>query len=318
MTERATQDRKRTPDGVHIRAPAKVNLVLRVLDRRVDGFHNLWSLMQTVALEDEVCIHLRSGSQGIRVECNDPTLPTDHRNLVVRAASLVLRAANSSFGLDISITKRIPMGAGLGGGSSDAAATIISLSHVLGLEWSPEDMARLGQTLGSDVPFFFSAPSAVVRGRGEEVKRLRVEGQRWVVLVQPGFMVETRWAYERLTSTRQAVRPLSQACEQIATKASTSWEDIIPLMENDFEEALAPVHRAFGEIKQELLTRGAEAALLSGSGSTVFGLFRAKAEADKARAAFGSSEEYHASVAATGKTPLTCHERSPGTALLTS
>ena len=306
MTERATMDAKRTLGRVRIRAPAKVNLILRVLDRRADGFHNLWSLMQTVALEDELSIQLRSGSQEVRLECSDQSLPTDHRNLVARAASLVLQHTGSSFGLDISLTKRIPMEAGLGGGSSDAAATIMGLNHLLGLDWSPEDMGKLGQCLGSDVPFFFFAPSAVVRGKGEEVTRVQVNGQRWVVLVHPSLAIETRWAYEQLTSTRQTVRPLSDAVRKLAAKKAITWDEVIPLMENDFEEALVPTYGAFREIKQELLAQGADAALLSGSGSTVFGLFRAEAEAGSARAAFGKSHEHRTSVVATSTTPLAC------------
>ena len=140
---------------VRICAPAKVNLILRVLDRRTDGYHNLWSLMQTVALEDELHIRLQSDTTGVRLRCDDPTLPTDGRNLVARAAGVVLERAGLSVGLDIRIVKRIPVSAGLGGGSSDAAATIVGLNRLLALGWSTSQMAQVGQVLGSDVPFFF-------------------------------------------------------------------------------------------------------------------------------------------------------------------
>ncbi|MDH5642040.1 MAG: hypothetical protein OEY28_12165, partial [Nitrospira sp.] len=150
---------------VTVRAPAKVNLILRILDRRADGFHNLWSLMQTVGLEDEITIRLDQGPPGIRLQCDDSSLDTGRTNLVCRAADAVLRRCGRTAGVDIVLAKRIPMGAGLGGGSSDAAATIVGLSRLLGLGWSSEDMAEVGQVLGSDVPFFFFAPSAVVRGR---------------------------------------------------------------------------------------------------------------------------------------------------------
>ena len=277
MTDQQASDR------VHLRAPAKVNLILRVLDRRPDGFHNLWSLMQAVALEDELELRRRRDSQETRLFCPDASVPTDHRNLVVRAASLVLQRSGQAVGLDIELTKRIPVGAGLGGGSSDAAATIVGLNRLLDLGWSRDEMAALGQELGSDVPFFFFPPSAIVQGKGEEVRPIQLAGERWVLLVQPGFPVETKWAYEQLARTRLGPRPLSKALEAVATAGALSWNDVIPLMENDFEEVLRPTHGVFGEIKRHMLLQGAEAALLSGTGSTVFGLFNSERDANRAR-----------------------------------
>lgn len=277
-----------TNNEVRVRAPAKVNLVLRVLDRRPDGYHNLWSLMQTVGLADELRLRLRMDSAGLRLHCDAPALPTDGRNLVSRAAALVLERAGLSagrkVGLEIHLAKRIPVSAGLGGGSSDAAATIAGLNRLLELGWSAEEMARVGQGLGSDVPFFFFGPSAVVRGRGDEVAPMTLTGERWVVLVHPGFPIDTRWAYERLSTTRKGIVPLSKALSGIADKTALSWEDVIPLMENDFEEALAPTHRVLQDIKAELVSAGAEAALLSGSGATVFGVFRDEGSAVRAQA----------------------------------
>jgi 4-diphosphocytidyl-2-C-methyl-D-erythritol kinase len=276
-----------TNDEIRISAPAKVNLILQVLDRRPDGYHNLWSLMQTVALEDQVSVRLCPDSTELRLFCDDPALPTDGQNLVTRAAALVLNEAHRQsqhrVGVEIHLAKRIPAGGGLGGGSSDAAATIVGLNRLLGLGWSAEEMARVGQSLGSDVPFFFFAPSAVIRGRGEEVVPVVLTGERWVVLVNPGFPIETRWAYERLAGARRGVRQLSEGLRRLDGKAALSWDEVIPLMENDFEEALTPVHQMIGTIKAELVSLGAEAALLSGSGATVFGIFRDENSARRAR-----------------------------------
>ena len=181
-----------TPVTVH--APAKVNLILRILDRRPDGYHNLWSIMHTVALEDAVT--MRASSQaGIRLACNVEGLSVDHTNLVWKAASAVLEHARLSVGVDIELHKRVPMGAGLGGGSSDAAATIVGLNQSLKLGWSRAKMAEVGQALGSDVAFFLFAPSAIVSGRGESVRPVTIEGGRWIVLVKPMFGIETKWAY---------------------------------------------------------------------------------------------------------------------------
>src|SRR5437016_2506689 len=168
-----------SPSEITVFAPAKINVILRILDRRPDGFHNLWSIMQTVALEDEVSIKICTGRPGIQLRCDAMQLATDNSNLVYRAAAVVLSRARQSIGLDIELRKRIPMGAGLGGGSSDAAATIMGLNHLLRLEWSPTQMADAGQLIGSDVPFFLFAPSAFVAGRGETVRPVVVEGLGW-------------------------------------------------------------------------------------------------------------------------------------------
>ncbi len=298
-----------TNNGVRVSAPAKVNLILRVLDRRPDGYHNLWSLMQTVELEDQLRFRLRPDSSEARLSCDDPALPTDGRNLVTRAAALVLERVRQhsqrTVGVDIHIAKRIPMGGGLGGGSSDAAATIIGLNSLLGLGWSAEEMARVGQSLGSDIPFFFFAPCALVYGRGEEVAPVTLTGERWVVLVNPGFPIETRWAYERLAGARQGVRPLAEGLRQLHGKATLSWDEVIPLMENDFEGALAPTHHVIGEIKAELISQGAEASLLSGSGSTVFGIFRDERSALRAMASVGQVADRRAFAVRAGSAPST-------------
>jgi 4-diphosphocytidyl-2-C-methyl-D-erythritol kinase len=275
-----------SPSEITVFAPAKINVVLRILDRRPDGFHNLWSIMQTVALEDEVSIKIRADRQAIQLRCDAAQLAADQSNLVYRAAAEVLARAHLSIGLDVELRKRIPMGAGLGGGSSDAAATIIGLNRLLRLEWSPTQMADAGQSLGSDVPFFFFAPSAIVAGRGETVRPVVVEGRRWVVLVNPGFGVNTKWAYQQLAATRTAVRPLLPVQQELDRQSKLSWTQMVAAAENDFE---SPVFAAYGklrEIKQSLQAYGAEIALLSGSGATVFGVFENEARARQAQAQF--------------------------------
>lgn len=268
---------------VRVAAPAKVNLILRVLDRQSDGYHTIWSVMHRVGLEDEVAVTVWPDSTGVTLTCDDPALPTDHRNLVWRAASLVLERIGRPLGVTISLTKRIPVSAGLGGGSSDAAATILALNRLLELGWSCTDMARMGEILGSDVPFFFCGPSALVSGRGELVTPFTLQGQRWLVLVHSGFPIPTKWAYERLSAFRRSAPPLSESIARLGQQAEVTWDEVIPLMENDFEPVLFPVHGVLGAIKTELLRAGAEAALLSGSGATVFGVFRTEGEARHAR-----------------------------------
>jgi 4-diphosphocytidyl-2-C-methyl-D-erythritol kinase len=294
---------------VRVNAPAKVNLVLRVLDRRPDGYHNLWSVMQTVGLEDELYVGL-SARAGVRLQCDEAGVPTDGRNLVVRAAAAVLARAGLSEsrapGVEIHLIKRIPVSAGLGGGSSDAAATIVALNALLGLGWSRGTMGDVGAPLGSDVPFFLFAPSALVRGRGEDVAALSVTGARWVVLVNPGFPIETRWAYGQLSAGRTGVKPLSEALRRVERDGAVSWDRAVALLENDFEPALAPTHGVLEQIKRQLLAAGAEAALLSGSGATVFGVFRDQAGAVRAQQALGRTEGWRVFAVPAGIAPLSC------------
>lgn len=293
-----------SPSEITVFAPAKINVILRILGRRPDGFHNLWSIMQTVALEDEVQIRLRADRQDIQLKCDATQLAADQSNLVYRAANEVLARAQQSIGLDIELRKRIPMGAGLGGGSSDAAATIIGLNHLLRLEWSPTQMADVGQLLGSDVPFFLFAPSAFVAGRGETVRPVVVEGTRWIVLVNPGFGVNTKWAYQELAATRTAVTPLSLAQREIDRQSRVSWAQLIAAAENDFEAPVFGAHGNLREIKRSLQAHGAEIALLSGSGATVFGVFADEARARLAQSQFVSENLMNVFVAPTCSGPL--------------
>ena len=295
---------QQSPSEITVFAPAKINVILRILDRRPDGFHNLWSIMQTVALEDEVQIRLRADRQDIQLRCDATQLAADQGNLVYRAATAVLARAQRSIGLDIELRKHIPMGAGLGGGSSDAAATIIGLNRLLRLEWSPTQMADVGQSLGSDVPFFLFAPSAFVAGRGETVRPVVVEGARWVVLVNPGFGVNTKWAYQELAATRTVVTPLSLVQRELDRQSRVSWAQLIAAAENDFETPVFAAQGKLREIKRSLQAQGAEIALLSGSGATVFGVFADEARARLAQARFVSEDLINVFVVPTCSGPL--------------
>jgi 4-diphosphocytidyl-2-C-methyl-D-erythritol kinase len=304
VTKRQVGPLSDRPSAVTIRAPAKVNLILRILDRRPDGYHNLWSIMQTVGLEDELRIKLSPHAGEIRLTCNTQTLAVDRSNLVYKAASAVLDRTQQSVGLDIELHKRIPMGAGLGGGSSDAAATIVGLNHLLHLGWSRDQLAEVTRPLGSDVPFFLFAPSAVVTGRGETVKRITIEGRRWVLLVKPGFSVETKWAYQELATTRGAVRPLAADHAELDQHELMSWSQLAAMAENDFEEPVFSGHAVLREIKQILRAQGAELALLSGSGATVFGLFHDESAARHAQTQFARDKQLNVFVVSTCSEPL--------------
>lgn len=257
-------------------APAKINVVLRVLERQPSGYHALWSLMQTVSLVDDIQLRFDPRGTGIDLQCQGGPVQPGPENLVYRAAQLVLERSGIRGRLKINLTKRVPVSAGLGGGSSDAAATISGLNTLFDLKWSLEEMVALGGMLGSDIPFFFAAPSAIVQGWGQEIRAVRAVEKRWIVLVNPGFPIETKTAFEQLAAGRaggKPILPVSDALRRIETSGHWTWEEILPHMENDFEEALFPLYEPLGRIKKDLMAAGAEGALLSGSGATVFGVF---------------------------------------------
>ena len=284
-------------DEIHVRAPAKINLILRILDRLPTGLHRIWSVMHTVDLVDRLTIRKIGSSSTIQFSCQDSAVPKGYDNLVYRAAEMVLAQAGRKMGLEIDLKKQIPMAAGLGGGSSDAAATIVGLVQLLELRWSLQEMATLGSQLGSDVAFFFSAPCALVSEWGQVVSPLTMSGGRWIVLVNPGFPIETKWAYQRVSSTRGTVSPISPPFEAIQQQQSVSWDEIVGLMENDFEQAVFPIFPKLEKLKTDLLAVGAEVALLSGSGATMMGIFRDEKTAIQAKTALMSDSENRVFVA---------------------
>ncbi|MEX5215635.1 MAG: 4-(cytidine 5'-diphospho)-2-C-methyl-D-erythritol kinase [Nitrospiraceae bacterium] len=289
---------------VSVAAPAKINLILKILDRRPDEYHNLWSVMQTVDLKDEIVLDVGSRPGRIDLTCDQADVPSGPDNLVCRAAALVLERARLAHGLAIELRKRIPMGAGLGGGSSDAAATILGLNRLFDLGWSPREMAEVGGLLGSDVPFFFFAPCAKVSGRGDHVSPLKLIGRRAVLLVNPGFGVETKWAYRTLAATRTVTPVLGSAVMELDRQASISWEELRPLMGNDFEDVVFPYHPVLLEIKEALFSHGAESAFLSGTGATVFGIFESISAATQAGRVFAERPGWRTVAAETEARPL--------------
>ncbi|MFO0774600.1 MAG: 4-(cytidine 5'-diphospho)-2-C-methyl-D-erythritol kinase [Nitrospiraceae bacterium] len=273
-------------------SPAKINLVLRILDRRPDGYHNLWSLMQTVALHDRLTLTLDPTTDAIQLTCTNPDVPLGDANLIHRAVVAVRERAGLATGVRIHLDKHIPMGAGLGGGSSNAAATALGLVRLLGLSWSADQLTDATQQLGSDVPFFYRAPTAVVEGRGERVRAVSLAETRWILLVNPGFGVETAWAYKQLAASRTRPPSLPTECAAMAGQARMDWSQLTACMANDFEAIVFPQHELLRGIKTQLHAAGAESAWLSGTGATVFGIFRERATADAAQQRFASDARW--------------------------
>lgn len=270
-----------------IAAPAKINLYLKVLGRRPDGYHELESVMQKVTLADG--LSFLPQTEGIALACSDPDLPADEDNLVWRAARLFLDFTGATGGVRIRLEKRIPVAAGLGGGSSDAAAVLVALNRLFGSGLSEEQLADLGLRLGADVPFFVrSASAALARGIGERLTPVAGLTSGHLLLVNPGFAVSTRWVYENLALTSGG-NPYILAPESGALTNGNSGPASLdfhvapgPCFVNDLETVTIGRHPVIGEIKQSLLDFGARVALMSGSGPTVFGYFLRPSEAQAA------------------------------------
>jgi 4-diphosphocytidyl-2-C-methyl-D-erythritol kinase len=279
---------------VELKSPCKVNLILNILGKRADGFHELETVMHPVAIHDVLSIG-RIAS-GIELTCDQPELPTDARNLVHRAAAAFLNETGIQEGTRIHLAKRIPMEAGLGGGSGNAATTLLGLNQVFGAPLEEGALQRLAATLGSDVPFFLQRGPAIAVGRGEEVKSLPpFEALRgfYFLLIHPGFGVSTPWAYKNLARFPAALNGERGRAGRLVEKLKSSIE----VARTDFYNSLeAPVLEKFPllEIFQEFLRgEGAEVALMSGSGSTTFALFSDRNKAEEVQEAvkgkFGQS-----------------------------
>ncbi len=264
---------------MRIRALAKINLDLRVLHRRPDGFHELRTVFQTISLSDRIDIEVHRGRTRIEIDSDIPD------NLIVRAADLVLAATKTSAKITFQLKKRIPLGGGLGGGSSDAAAVLLALPALLKKAIPLEQLMHLATQLGSDVPFFLLGGAAAAAGRGTELYPLPDLPSYPALLVAPGIHVSTADAYRALnrestiglhsstTSTFQAV------VWRVASRLpARQWGSV-----NDFESVVFPLHPQLESIRGKLWSLGARPALMSGSGSTLFGVFAGREAREKAR-----------------------------------
>jgi len=254
-------------------SPCKVNLLLNILGKRPDGFHELETVMQPVNLCDRISFRLSTGS--LELTCSDPTLPVDRTNLVHRAATAFLEAAGVKDGVAIHLEKRIPMAAGLGGGSGNAATTLLGLNELFGGLLAVERLHQTAASIGCDVPFFLQSGPAIATGRGEKIQSLgafpALKGTAFL-LIHPGFGVATAWAYQNLARFPEALHGRQGRAENLVRLLNTFD---LPTAAGEFYNSLeAPVLEKYPvlEIYQAFLREHGAAALMSGSGSTTFGL----------------------------------------------
>lgn len=261
-------------------AHAKINLDLRVLSVRPDGYHELATVYQTLDLHDTLRFEVASPDAPLTLTCTDPDVPTDERNLVWKAASAVWKAAGRRgppAGVRIAIDKRIPSQGGLGGGSADAAISLVALAQLWGLAFDAETLIALGARLGADVPFFFVGGTARGTGRGDRVECWDDGPALQAVLAVPSFGVPTAEAYRWFDE-----EAMSLESPGLQPRPDRDWEAWLRSCRNDLEGAVIRRHPAIGLARARLEAGGALLARMSGSGSTVYGVFSSSAAADRA------------------------------------
>src|SRR5438067_2869399 len=254
-----------------VRAPAKINLSLKILGRRSDRFHEIETLIAPISLCDDIKIERTGSAEGFQFDCDDPSVPTGDDNLIVRAAKSFFAATKLKSSVLIELKKRIPHGAGLGGGSSDAASALLALNELFGTKLPRGALAKMAETIGSDVPFFIFQSPALCKGRGELVTPVKLKEKLPILLLKPAFVVSTAWAYSRWQHSRE-----------IWDVRYTGLELAGQIFVNDLERPVFEKFVFLAQLKMWLLEQAeVGAALMSGSGSTVFAVMRENADADR-------------------------------------
>jgi 4-diphosphocytidyl-2-C-methyl-D-erythritol kinase len=260
-------------ETLHLESPAKVNLRLEILKRREDGYHELRTLLQKISLHDTLHFSLKK-EKGVSITTDHPKLPVGKDNLVFRAAQSVLKVSGYKGGIHIEIEKRIPLGAGLGGGSSNAATTLKAMNQLLKMDLSKRELMEMGLEIGADVPFFFLEGAAIGLGIGERLKKIKLP-ILYFVLIYPNYEVSTRWAYQNFVLTNQRIHFNLH-------KFLKTPEGISHILFNHLEEVVSRKYPQIDVMKKILLSAGALGSLMTGSGPTVFGIFPEEKSATEA------------------------------------
>lgn len=274
-----------------VRSGCKINLLLNILRRRDDGFHELETVMQPIGLFDELSFE-RGSHAGIDLSCSHPEVPLGPENLVCRAAQSFQETIGKADGLRIHLEKNLPVAAGVGGGSGNAAATFLALNALYDQPLELKELESLAANLGSDIPFFLQEGPGIATGRGETVERLApfpMFDNACVVMVNPGFGVSTPWAYKNLRLDEKKVEPSLGLDSFVEALQQGDWTRVIEGMYNSLEQPVFNKYPVLRIIRSELLAAGADGALLSGSGATVFAIVRDRQRGEEIRQQFLSS-----------------------------
>ncbi|MDP2970480.1 MAG: 4-(cytidine 5'-diphospho)-2-C-methyl-D-erythritol kinase [Deltaproteobacteria bacterium] len=260
-------------ESICLESPAKVNLRLEILKKRGDGYHEIRTIFQKISLHDTLHFSLKR-RRGIRITTDHPGLPTGKRNLVYQAVRSILERSDYGGGVDVEIEKRIPLGAGLGGGSSNAATTLKAVNQLLKMNLNRKELMEAGAKIGADAPFFLFEGSAIGSGVGERLRKITLPSL-WYILIYPNFEVSTRWAYQNfiLTKTKYHFN---------LRKLLKTPEDIVRLLWNDLEGVVSGKYSEIRIMKRMLTSVGAMGAMMTGSGPTVLGIFPGEKKATEA------------------------------------
>ena len=261
---------------VTIEANAKINLTLDILGKRSDGFHEVAMVMQTIGLHDTVVMEKTDGE--IALSINVPWLKADEKNLAWRAAELMRQEFGLAGGVRMNLTKRIPVAAGLAGGSADAAAVLKGVNELYALGLGEEKLCELGARLGSDIPFCIKGGTMLATGRGEVLTRLADMPETWVVLAKPRISVSTAWAYQNYDEQGAERHPDNEGIKKAIARGNR--KAVAGLLCNVLESVTIKKYDVIAEYKQMMLDKGAMASMMSGSGPTVFGLAKSREQAE--------------------------------------
>lgn len=283
-------EQKSAATQLNLRSSAKINLFLKITGKRPDGYHLLFTLMSPIGLYDTITIETQTSQ--FKITCDHPLVPEDASNIALRAARAILKELEIRFKVSlgavaIHLEKNIPVGAGLGGGSSNAAAVLLGLNQYYGNPLSLDALMKIGLTLGADVPFFLFGRPAIARGIGEILEVYDRINPYKILLVYPGFAISTATVYKnlnlRLTNSQKEINYLSFKNENFCPRKHLC---------NDLESSVVALYPELIEIKETLKDLGARGALMSGSGSTIFGIFSETKLAQEAHAALGRQQRW--------------------------
>ena len=253
-----------------LKARAKINLSLDVLKKRQDGYHEVRMIMQTLALHDQVTIEEKKSI--ITIECDNAKIPSGEENIAFKAARLVLNKFGINSGVAIKINKKIPVSAGLAGGSSNASAVIKGLNKLFDINMSEKEMMDLGKQIGADVPYCIKGGTALAEGIGEIIKELKQLPYIPVLLIKPNISISTIWAYQNIDVDKILKRPDTKQLVKAINDRNINY--LAKNMKNVFEEVATKKYEIINEIKHKLMLNGAVGSMMSGSGPSVFGIFK--------------------------------------------
>lgn len=289
LVDMNNMDKMNKMECIDLKAPAKINLFLKILNKRDDGYHNILSWFQTVSLYDRIA-YAKTEDAGFNLQHDGPLfLPTDEKNLIIKTARLMFDSFNLKGGLKINLKKNIPISAGLGGGSSDSATTIYAINKLFRLSLSDKKKQEIGEQIGSDVPFFFSSGQAEVTGRGEIIKNIDLPLDYSLILIKPALSISTADSYSGLKMD------LTSSAKSIKLFSYKDFREMISNLseiENDFEKGHLKSFPILEKVKLALKNAGADFVRMSGSGPTIYGLFRNMPEGDDLKKVIRNDWQY--------------------------